>query len=313
MTDRISSVETAFTAGLLAAVETLSGMALLIAEDGAPIGGNAGFRDLGDGCEPFWMPAQGVAGLQDVTGSDQPVYRLLTLPDGKRVSAIYTRVAPGPDATPLILIRQDQRNQVMRGFKTTHRGLLRSKEEREKANAIERRLREEATHWRRLSMTDRMTGLLNMTGFRDAASAALDTYGGGVLLYADLNGFKAVNDTLGHAAGDELLRDVAGSLAHVFRASDVIGRLGGDEFAILLAECDASDVEPVTARLRDAMARRFPVDRGPDLPAKVLHVSAAMGHAVYPDDAENLEELIRIADARMYVDKRRWTDLRRNA
>ncbi len=92
-----------------------------------------------------------------------------------------------------------------------------------------------------LSTQDPLTGLLNRRGFADRLHLALaeakrHEEGGGVLVYIDLDGFKPINDSFGHAAGDEVLRQVASRLLTTVRETDAVGRLGGDEFAVLFTE-----------------------------------------------------------------------------
>ncbi|MFQ5763559.1 MAG: GGDEF domain-containing protein, partial [Rhodospirillales bacterium] len=93
-----------------------------------------------------------------------------------------------------------------------------------------------------LAATDELTGLLNRRGFEAALARAMAGarryHEKGVLVFIDLDGFKPVNDTYGHAAGDEVLRQVSRLLAESVRATDFVGRLGGDEFAVVLTRTD---------------------------------------------------------------------------
>ncbi len=155
-----------------------------------------------------------------------------------------------------------------------------------------------ATH---LATVDALTGLSNRRGFDILAEKALGvaTRAGAVssLLFFDLDGFKAVNDTLGHAAGDEVLVAVARLLSGVFRESDIVARLGGDEFVVLLSA--GSDAQRALARhlmaLDGANARR------PD----EVRISLSVGRVDHdPAHPEPLERLLAAADALMYEAKR---------
>lgn len=114
------------------------------------------------------------------------------------------------------------------------------------------------------------------------------------ILYIDLNRFKQVNDSLGHAAGDELLKYVAARMASILRKPDIVARLGGDEFGVLLHKCDESGVEIVVDRIIDNVSRPF------KLGDEILTADLSIGAAVYPKNGANLTELLRIADAEMY-------------
>jgi diguanylate cyclase (GGDEF)-like protein len=143
-----------------------------------------------------------------------------------------------------------------------------------------------------LSRTDSLTGCLNRRGFTERLDAELARAGreGGevALVQLDLNGFKAVNDEHGHAAGDEMLRWVGATLHGLLRASDVTGRLGGDEFALLLPGLGAVDARAVADRTVAALAER---------------IGASVGVAVHPADGPTGDLLHRHADAELYSHK----------
>jgi diguanylate cyclase (GGDEF)-like protein len=152
--------------------------------------------------------------------------------------------------------------------------------------------RSQDEHRRRLavaSRTDTLTGCLNRRGFEERFAAELaDAVRSGRslgLVVVDLNGFKAVNDRDGHAAGDELLRWVGERLRAVHRAHDAVARVGGDEFALV---CATDDVERVRERVIAALCDR---------------ASAAVGVARFPDDGLDADTLQRLADADMYLRK----------
>ena len=152
------------------------------------------------------------------------------------------------------------------------------------------------------ALTDYLTGLYNRRGFMTLGEDRLQLAArlGQTLacLFLDLDGFKHVNDTLGHDEGDEVLRDTAEALKETFRASDLIGRIGGDEFAVLLL-CDESDqVETLRTRLETALET---VNQRTSRPYRL---ALSMGLATKaPGENLSLEDLMDTADQRMYTDK----------
>lgn len=118
------------------------------------------------------------------------------------------------------------------------------------------------------------------------------------ILFLDLNDFKRVNDTLGHAAGDEVLRELARRVQGVLRPGDLLARLGGDEFTVLLDRADASIAGAVAQRIADRLSKPF------QLGERQLIASASIGHAVWPEDGGTFEALLDAADRRMYEVKR---------
>ncbi|HEY0661168.1 MAG TPA: diguanylate cyclase [Lysobacter sp.] len=119
------------------------------------------------------------------------------------------------------------------------------------------------------------------------------------LLFLDLNNFKQINDTLGHAVGDEVLKLAAQRLASLVREEDTVSRYGGDEFLILLTEVShASDSTLVADKVIAALAAPSRVGE------HVLRLTASIGISIYPDDGEDAETLIGLADAAMYRAKR---------
>ena len=119
------------------------------------------------------------------------------------------------------------------------------------------------------------------------------------LFLLDLDRFKEVNDTLGHAAGDELIREVAGRLSAAVRAEDMVARLGGDEFAVLLPGLpDVEAAQQLAQRLLDAVAVPY------RLHGFNVDVEASLGIALHPDDASHYDVLLRHADVAMYEAKR---------
>jgi diguanylate cyclase (GGDEF)-like protein/PAS domain S-box-containing protein len=159
---------------------------------------------------------------------------------------------------------------------------------------------------RRQATTDPLTGLLNRTAFSDrlaTATVMIDPAAPPAVLFVDVDDFKTVNDTLGHAAGDELLVTVAARLSADVRADDVVARLGGDEFAVLLASADGD-------RLRDVADRLLTALRAPmELAGTTVTVTASIGGALgAPGDTA--ERLLHSADTAMYSAKRSGKDSR---
>ena len=149
---------------------------------------------------------------------------------------------------------------------------------------------------------DALTGLPNRRMFMDRLAQDLKKAHRGnfklALLFLDLDRFKEVNDTLGHAAGDALLVEAAGRIAACIRESDTVARIGGDEFTVILAELtDASPVERIANDILARLTQPFL------LGSNQVYVSVSIGITVYPDDAVAQEEMLKNADQAMYVSK----------
>jgi diguanylate cyclase (GGDEF)-like protein len=149
---------------------------------------------------------------------------------------------------------------------------------------------------------DALTGLPNRLLFADrlaqAIRAAQRERSKLAVLYFDLDKFKPVNDTWGHAVGDGLLVEVARRVRTCLRESDTLARLGGDEFVVLLPGCaDAADARKVGANILAQLNREFTVE------GHALHISGSIGYALFPDDGRDDEELLRSADVAMYAAK----------
>ncbi|MDO8607802.1 MAG: EAL domain-containing protein [Phaeospirillum sp.] len=160
----------------------------------------------------------------------------------------------------------------------------------------EQRIRFHASH-------DSLTRLANRRTVMEAlADAIIRAERNGerlAVLYMDVNRFKDINDSFGHAVGDELLRQVARRLKACVRSSDIIGRLGGDEFAVVLPTvADHGTAKVCIDKVLYAFAEPFVIDE------LELFSSTSIGVALYPDDADNAESLLSRADAAMYHAKR---------
>src|SRR5690606_23055535 len=118
------------------------------------------------------------------------------------------------------------------------------------------------------------------------------------LLFIDLDKFKEVNDTLGHKMGDLLLQEAARRISCCVREADTVARLGGDEFIIILSELDdAGNIERVAESIRLSLSEPF------RLKNEVAYISASIGITLYPDDATEMEDLLKNADQAMYAAK----------
>jgi len=150
---------------------------------------------------------------------------------------------------------------------------------------------------------DPLTDLLGRRRFRAELerelSRAARHQGTGAVLFIDLDGFKPVNDTLGHRAGDELLVSLAAVLRRKVRDTDVISRLGGDEFAILLSHANRDAALVAANSMLEAIRQHTIV-----LDGKPVRLTASLGVALFPEHARNAEDLLSYADIAMYQSKR---------
>jgi diguanylate cyclase (GGDEF)-like protein/PAS domain S-box-containing protein len=149
---------------------------------------------------------------------------------------------------------------------------------------------------------DFLTGLPNRMLLNDRLSQAITLAPRHskqvAVLFLDLDGFKHINDSLGHPIGDKLLQSIAKRLVDCVRGSDTVSRQGGDEFVVLLSEVEQSEDAAITARrMLQAVAEAHSIDQHD------LHVSTSIGVSVYPDDGLDAETLIRNADTAMYQAK----------
>ena len=162
--------------------------------------------------------------------------------------------------------------------------------------ALELRIAHSAEH-------DDLTGLPNRMLLNDRLGQAISTAKRNVkqvaVIFLDLDGFKHVNDSLGHAVGDRLLQSVAKRLVQCVRPSDTVSRQGGDEFVVMLSDVEhnSEDATHAAARMLKAVAEPHAVGQ------HELHVTTSIGVSVYPDDGQDAGTLIKNADTAMYQAK----------
>ena len=159
----------------------------------------------------------------------------------------------------------------------------------------ESRMRDLATH-------DSLTGLLNRASFREQLGIEIERATGSgstfAVIFVDLDRFKVINDSLGHAMGDHLLRAVAGRLSSAVRAGDSVARLGGDEFTLLLSgNVSRGEADEAIERLLADLRRPYA------LQGQQIRVSVSLCVSLFPDDAQTADGLIEAADVAMYSAK----------
>lgn len=227
----------------------------------------------------------------------------LSLPDTKGLDTVTQMLATSPGVPIVILSGWDDEavglQAVRKGaqdflVKGQGNGAILARAVR---YAIERKRAEDRLAY--LAQHDSLTGLANRFLFRDrlqqaiARSRRTNQLVG--LLLLDLDGFKAVNDTLGHECGDRLLRVVAERLYSCVREVDTVCRLGGDEFTVLLEDVSsAPDLATVAGRILDSISKPFSLD------GHQATVGVSVGITVFPIDNQEIDGLLKHADAAMY-------------
>jgi diguanylate cyclase (GGDEF)-like protein len=173
------------------------------------------------------------------------------------------------------------------------------------ADRSEKRISEQSeriAYLEALSSTDELTGLLNRRAFVDNLERTLANARrykeSGLLAYIDLDGFKTINDTHGHDAGDAVLREIGSLLKNEVRATDFVARLGGDEFVILMVRADALPAKRRIAKLKTTLNLASVMHKGVLIP-----IRASIGSISYSAES-NAEDLLVRADRAMYRDKR---------
>lgn len=237
----------------------------------------------------------------------------LSLPDEQGLAGVKRLRAAVPHVPIVVMsgnsdeslaikgVREGARNYLIKG--QVDRDLL----ARTLRDAIERQRVEDDLAY--LAYHDPLTRLPNRALFADRLAQALaqaGRYGQRVaLLFLDLDGFKRVNDALGHEAGDELLREVGRRLARCTRESDTVARLSGDEFTVILPDIGArEDAAAVARKIIEAIGARMSVKES----GRDAVVTVSIGVSVYPDDGHDAAALIRAAGNAMYRSKREGKD-----
>jgi diguanylate cyclase (GGDEF)-like protein len=172
--------------------------------------------------------------------------------------------------------------------------------------AVRERLERERDALRNVALSDPLTGIANRRVLLSRAEYEIARHRRAERSFAvvmlDLDGFKLLNDRFGHAAGDELLCDVAAALTQAMRAQDTVARIGGDEFCVLAPETDGPHTVPLAHRIAETVA---------EATAGIETLSASVGVAVFPDDGVSAAALLQAADARLLAAKRERTRPRR--
>jgi diguanylate cyclase (GGDEF)-like protein len=162
------------------------------------------------------------------------------------------------------------------------------------------RLERERDVLRDYALSDPVTGVANRRSLLIRADYEIDRHRRSrrcfALLMLDLDGFKALNDRFGHAAGDDLLRDVAGALRRAMRAQDTVARFGGDEFCVLAPETDEHGADALAERVTRAVR---------EVSVGLETVAGSAGVAIFPVDGVTVVDLMRVADERLLEAMRR--------
>lgn len=230
----------------------------------------------------------------------------LSLPDSEGLVTFERTYAFAPDVPIIVLTDVDDQQLAMKTVQGGAQDYLLKHEVdgavllRSIRYAIERHRLLSAL--RSLSLIDDLTGLYNRRGFSELGEQQLKLARrmarGVLLVYADLDRFKTINDTLGHHVGDRALVKMSDLVQATFRRSDLIARLEGDEFAVLALEASKDDADLMTRRLRDRI-RTFN-----DQSKEPYQLSVSLGVARFdPDDPAGLDELLAQADQSMHREK----------
>ncbi len=234
----------------------------------------------------------------------------LNLPDCTGLDTIYEIESQASNTPIIVLTEQDDNELASQALQSGAQDYLvkgqidRSTLERSIRYAIERnrlleQLEESKRLQRHLAYHDALTILPNRHLLHDRLQQALaQSKRSGklaALLFLDLDGFKRINDTLGHGIGDLLLKSVAKRLKTTVRQVDTVARLGGDEFTIVLLEINhAQDAKDVAQKILKVISQPYKIEE------HELFVTASVGISIYPDDGSDIESLIRKADIAMY-------------
>ena len=248
------------------------------------------------------------------SGSYDCVLLDLDLPDVSRVSnvdriraanrsqAVVVTTGLDSEEAALHALQSGAQDYVVKG-RYTGEGLLRTIRRAIERNRVMAELDRSRAEQYRLATRDTLTGLPNRLLFEETARRALvlaERENSRLAIgYLDLDGFKHVNDTLGHAAGDALLQRVGQTLQQAVRSSDAVARVGGDEFVLLLTPIlNDKIIAAVGQKLQEKIQTIREIEGQP------VSISASIGFAIYPDNARTLEMLMVFADKAMFESKR---------
>lgn len=245
-----------------------------------------------------------------IEGTYDVVLLDLSLPDGSGIDALLRAKVAAASVPVLVMADEDNGPQALQALRAGAQDYLVKSEldtqlvSRTLRHAVERHrmlrhLTEAQQREHFLATHDSLTGLPNRISFQQGLHAALaDAARDGTqvgLFFFDLDGFKAVNDNLGHAAGDALLREVAARLRRATRKSDLVARLGGDEFVVGVKRIqDAHTAGAWAEDVRRQIGERYVLD------GTECWLTVSIGAALFPGDAEEAEALTRCADTAMY-------------
>jgi diguanylate cyclase (GGDEF)-like protein len=245
--------------------------------------------------------------------ANQPVDIILLdlgLPDAQGMDAVRRARAAAPGVVLVVMtglddeavasqaLQEGAQDYLIKG-QIERRELLRALRHAVKRKTIEDTLSAEKNQITHSAHHDFLTGLPNRMLLNDRARQAIALAPRHkkkvALLFLDLDGFKEINDSMGHSIGDKMLQCIAKRLVECVRASDTVSRQGGDEFVVLLSEVAKAEDAAITAT---RMLER--VRAGHSIDEQLLHVTASIGVSVYPDDGLDVETLVKRADAAMY-------------
>lgn len=150
------------------------------------------------------------------------------------------------------------------------------------------------SHIEHMVYNDELTNLPNRRSFMEKLNSELESKKEGAIIFLDIDNFKAINDTLGHVHGDELLNRVAYRLKLLLGANAFISRFGGDEFLILISDIDKESVENLANSIHDIFDESFLLNNNK------INVDFSMGITFYPKDSSDINQLIMNADTAMY-------------
>ena len=232
----------------------------------------------------------------------------LKLPDARGLDAVRRLQPLAPDTPFIVLTGVDDENLALQAVQQGAQDFL--VKGQIDASSLRRTLRQarerKQVYNRLLHLTrhDPLTGAANRAALRERIEGALararrreQTF---AVMYVDLDRFKAINDTCGHDVGDAVLCEVAERLHQAVRTSDIVARLGGDEFAVLLEDlCPTSCPFELAERIRSSLEQPIEVD------GRKLVVTASIGVALYPEIGGSVDDLLKAADAAMYLAKGR--------